>query len=88
METLQITQLSRTELESIIQNNVTSAVSKVLGSIPQNDDLLSFKDAAKFLNLAAPTLYRHTSKGTIPFLKRGKKILFSREKLIKWMHGE
>jgi excisionase family DNA binding protein len=87
MESIQITQLSKTELENIIRNSVNAAVSEAIGNSPQNNDMLSFKEAAKFLNLAAPTLYKKTSKGEIPFLKSGKKILFNKARLIEWLNN-
>lgn len=51
------------------------------------DDLLNVDQAAKFLDLAKPTIYEMSSKGVIPKMKRGKKLYFSRIDLVKFMHS-
>ncbi|MFH1052261.1 MAG: helix-turn-helix domain-containing protein [bacterium] len=49
------------------------------------DKLMSIQEAAKFLSLAIPTLYGMTSKHTIPYRKRGKKIYFKESELTAWL---
>ena len=49
---------------------------------PEQNELLGFDEAAKFLGIAKQTLYGYTSKRLITFIKRGgKKILFRRSDL-------
>jgi excisionase family DNA binding protein len=47
--------------------------------------LMSVEDAAKFLNLAKTTLYQLTSRNEIPFVKRTRKLYFSRPDLESWL---
>ena len=48
----------------------------------EQNELLGFDEAAKFLGIAKQTLYGYTSKRLITFIKRGgKKILFRRSDL-------
>ncbi len=49
------------------------------------DEFLNLNQACEFLCLKKPTIYSHTSKQTIPHFKRGKKLMFSKSKLIDWM---
>src|SRR5688500_6570047 len=46
---------------------------------------LTLEAASGFLNLAKQIIYGFTSKNVIPFIKRGKKIMFEQESLEKWL---
>lgn len=54
---------------------------------PRPDELLSVQDAAKFLNLAVPTLYGYVQRSAIPVCKRPgtKRLYFSRQALTEWI---
>lgn len=49
------------------------------------DKLLTIKEAADFLSLANATIYSKVSKGELPFIKRGKRLYFSKEELSKYL---
>lgn len=53
----------------------------------KNKDLLTVEDAAKFLSLTTPTIYSKVSKGELPFMKRSKRLYFSREELTSYIKG-
>jgi excisionase family DNA binding protein len=65
-------------------DNITSLLQSAKQNVPQSD-LLTIKDAAKFLNLSLPTLYGKVSRREIPFMKRGKRLYFSREELTSYI---
>jgi len=46
---------------------------------------LNIKQASEYLHLAKQTIYGFTSARTIPFIKRGKKLLFEKEALELWV---
>lgn len=48
-------------------------------------DLLTVSEAAEFLTLAVPTIYSMVSRGTLPFMKRSKRIYFSRTELMEFL---
>lgn len=50
-----------------------------------SDDLLTVPKAAEFLSLAIPTLYSKASKGELPFMKRGKRLYFSKLELSEYL---
>jgi predicted DNA-binding transcriptional regulator AlpA len=55
----------------------------------QKDEILDIKGAAAFLDLKPATLYSKVSRGEIPASKRGRKLIFSRSKLVEWsLQGE
>lgn len=44
---------------------------------------LTVDETCKYLNIARPTLYAYTSKRLIPFIKRGRKLLFLKSDIEK-----
>ena len=50
-----------------------------------DDSYLSIEEAASYLKIAKQTLYSFTSKRTLPFLKKGKKIYFEKTQLDTWL---
>jgi excisionase family DNA binding protein len=51
----------------------------------QPEQLLTIQEAAEFLSLTVPTMYSKTSKGELPFMKRGKRLYFSRTELLDYL---
>ncbi len=49
--------------------------------------LLTIDEAAEFLNLSKPTLYRLVSERNIPHSKKGKRLYFSKERLTEWVES-
>lgn len=49
------------------------------------DELLVIEDAAKFLNLAVPTIYGKVSNNSIPYNKQGKRLYFLKSELIEYI---
>ena len=53
------------------------------------DELYNVKEAAEFLGLKPATVYSMVSRGEIPVSKRGRSLVFSRNRLIEWsLQGE
>lgn len=76
----------KAELETLIQNCLRKVLSEQISITPKNEDeIINVQQAARFLNLATQTLYGFTSKHTIPFLKRGKKLYFRKSELETWL---
>jgi len=49
------------------------------------DDLLTAGEAARFLRIHLVTLYSWASEGRVPSIKLGRKRLFSRKELHRWL---
>lgn len=75
------------ELQSLIRDAVSIAVQQI--SFPQKVDplpeFLTIQEAAAFLNLAVPTLYSMVNRGDLPYIKKSKKLYFSRTSLIEYL---
>jgi excisionase family DNA binding protein len=49
------------------------------------EKLLTIDEAAKFLHLKKATVYSKVSKGELPYMKRSKRLYFSRTELLKYL---
>lgn len=53
----------------------------------QIEEPMDVKEAAAFLRCAVSTIYRDTSLGCIPCIRKGKRVLFLKSDLISWLRG-
>ena len=49
------------------------------------EQLLTIQQAAAYLSLTVPTLYRKVSKGELPAIKQGKRLYFSCIELLEYL---
>jgi excisionase family DNA binding protein len=80
----------RNFLVDLIQPIVDDSIRRALKETqqpkePVSDRLMDIKEASQYLGLALPTIYEKTSRNEIPFLKRGKKLYFRKDDLLKWL---
>jgi excisionase family DNA binding protein len=75
-----VRQLFKTEVAALIKS-----VNQKEPKIVQEDELLSLEQTCKFLHFAKPTVYAYVAKRKIPFIKKGRKLLFSKQQLILWL---
>jgi excisionase family DNA binding protein len=54
-------------------------------AIAEEPDLVTIKKAAELVDLAVPTIYAMVGRNEIPFMKRSKKLYFSRQELESWI---
>lgn len=52
---------------------------------PEQEELMPITKAAKFLDLAVPTVYSKVCRKEIPVNKRGKRLYFYRSELTEWI---
>lgn len=77
----EIRQLFRQELETYFEANQKTEP-------PPNEEaeqLLTIQQAADFLSLTVPTMYSKVSKNEIPYMKRSKRLYFSRTELMEYL---
>ena len=58
----------------------------ILPIAPQKDEMLTSKQACQFLSFSERKLRRFVSAGTIPYTKKGNRLIFSRNSLLKWLN--
>lgn len=51
----------------------------------KNNDILDVDEAAVLLKVSKRTVYNRVKAGTIPHVRVGRKLLFSRQKLNQWI---
>lgn len=90
MNDVLLSPLRLSELESLIEKSVTRAfqLNSQTGTALTNqgtDDILTVPEVAEFLTVSIPTIYALTSKGDIPCFKRGRRVYFSKEEVIKFL---
>jgi excisionase family DNA binding protein len=51
----------------------------------QSEQLLTIQEAGAFLNLSVPTIYSKVSKNELPYMKRSKRLYFSRTELMEYL---
>ena len=86
MQAVTITQITPTELETLIENSIKKVLSTQQTEQPtETDELLTVQDTAKFLSLSVPTIYGLIHKGEIPVMKRSKRCYFSKIELINYL---
>ena len=61
-----------------------------LGPLPvestdQDEQLLNIQQAAKFLHLSVPTMYSKVHRNELPYMKRGKRLYFSKTELMAYI---
>jgi excisionase family DNA binding protein len=54
----------------------------------RSDELLNINEVAEFLDESVQSIYSRTSKRTIPFYKKGKKLLFKKTEILDWLDGQ
>ena len=89
MNDVLLTPIRLNELELLIQNSVERAMNahsaKQIEQSDQLDEFLTIPQAAKLLHLSVPTMYGKTHRNELPFMKRGKRVLFSKKQLIEYI---
>lgn len=76
--------ISLEDLEEMIYKCVRRAFADIEGK-KANDDILTIDEACEFLNLQRATVYGMTSRREIPFIKKSKKLYFSKDDLTAWL---
>lgn len=76
------------ELESLIQNSVERALrasNNNTNHTDQQEQIFTVQQAAKFLSLTVPTIYSKVSRGELPYMKKNKRLYFSRTELTDYL---
>ena len=52
---------------------------------PEEDKLLTIREAAEIIHLTVPTVYGLVQRSEVPVCKRGKRLYFSKQELVAWI---
>ena len=53
--------------------------------IPLEDEILTIQQAGKLINLSVPSIYGLVHESKIPVSKKGRRLYFSKQELMKWI---
>lgn len=79
-----IIEITPEELSELIQSSVEASLSKFKEELQPNDpdELMSRKEAAKYLQISLTTLWHWMRDGKVKYYKNGSKIYFKRQELV------
>ncbi|RAR50861.1 helix-turn-helix domain-containing protein [Flavobacterium lacus] len=63
-----------------LPNNSTSLLTD-----KTEDVIFNINELSSFVGLSKPTIYGHVHRKTIPFIKKGKMLRFSKNDILKWL---
>jgi excisionase family DNA binding protein len=79
----ELKQLIADSLQAVLKGHDASLHADAVGQ--SGAKYLTVSEAARYLNLAKQTVYGFTSRRTIPFIKRAKRLLFTKSDLDAWL---
>lgn len=80
--------ITQSELKELIDQSIRSANLQTSQKEEKPEDrIFPIQEAAKFLDLAVPTVYGLTYRNKIPHFKKGKKLYFRESELIAWIES-
>jgi excisionase family DNA binding protein len=54
-------------------------------NVNESKDIISIDECSKLTGLSKSTIYKHTSERLIPHYKTGKRLVFKRQDILKWL---
>jgi excisionase family DNA binding protein len=86
MENIVFTQLSVQEIRNMLREEVRNALKEspqIHGN--QSPEYLAIQELSELLNLAVPSIYGLVHRKQIPYIKRGKKLIFEKSQIEEWL---
>ena len=86
MEEIMITHMTIDELKAMLRVEMQAVMASIpaVEGVPQ-EDLLTTHGACKLLGLTRNTIYALVHQREIPCMKRGNKLYFSKQELVRWV---
>ncbi len=53
--------------------------------VTQEDEFLNIDELSQLIGLTKPTIYGHVHRNTVPFIKKGKMLRFSKIDILNWL---
>ena len=70
-----------------IQNKLGGTISSTSSSKAPTDEFLNIEELTKLIGLTKPTIYGHVHRNTIPYIKKGKMLRFSKLDILHWLEN-
>jgi excisionase family DNA binding protein len=86
MENLIFTQLSIQEIRNMLREEVRNALNESIQTkVKQSPEYLTVQELSEMINLAVPSIYGMVHRKQIPYVKRGKKLIFEKSQIEEWL---
>jgi excisionase family DNA binding protein len=87
MENLLIAQLSESQVRKIIKEEITGALSSYMTGTSENNrpEYLTIDQLSEYINSSVSAIYGKVHRREIPYIKRGKRLLFNLGDIDKWL---
>ncbi len=74
-------------IEIVLRDVLAAELARAMSATPLVRECLTADEVAVFLGVDRKTVYDHANRGHIPHQKLGKRLVFSRAALNKWLEG-
>ncbi len=71
-------------LAELITKNIKNELQST-SNATNEDEFLNIDELTKLVGLTKPTIYGHVHRKTIPFIKKGRMLRFSKLDILKWL---
>ena len=74
----------------VLAEQITENIKKELhptSKATTEDEFLDINELSKLIGLTKPTIYGHVHRNTIPFIKKGKMLRFSKHDILNWLQS-
>ena len=72
----------------VLVEQITANIKKELqitSNVSLEDEFLNIDELSNFIGLTKPTIYGHVHRNSIPFIKKGKMLRFSKNDILNWL---
>lgn len=79
--------MEKEELADLVQKAIEGALASLgfRNEPVEQEDLMTIEDVSLWLDIKKSALYQKTHYGEIPYMKKGKRVYFSRKELTVWL---
>lgn len=68
-----------------ITENIKNELQIQPQKVTQEEEFLNIDELSNLIGLTKPTIYGHVHRNTIPFIKKGKMLRFSKIDILNWL---
>ena len=89
MDNLILSPISIGEMRKLIREELqaTMSLAPVNRNNQTSDEYLTIEETAKYINMAVSSVYGFVHFKRIPYIKRGKRLIFEKSKIDEWLQA-
>lgn len=89
MNNVFLSPISISDMRKMIREELEATISVTQHAQPnqKKDEYLTIEETAKYINMAVSSVYSFVHFKRIPYIKRGKRLIFEKLKIDEWLHA-